>query len=248
MIVSDEERLIFMHIPKTAGIFIRRNLPDDRRFAGIRMLDGVGMRDFAHLPLRLVAEHFPTDFAKMADYRSFAAIREPHARFVSSVQEHLKQFKGIPKEQVTSPLVIDTAREIVKHLPSDEPEYAHFLPQIQFVELDGRRIVTDLFDFANIDDMVHEIEAYTGRQMDREPKNVAGAAIHPAIHRGWRKVRDAAPWLTPFGRSRIVRKFFTRRNEVTLTDDLSAFVDAYYRADIALYQKVARRTERTATC
>lgn len=244
MVASDEDRLIFMHIPKTAGIFIRRSLADDRRFAGIRLIDGLGERDTAHLPLRLVAEHFPADFAKFPRYRSFASIRDPGARFVSSVAEHIKQFRKIPKEQVSDAMIIEVAREIVGHLPSDDPEYAHFLPQVEFVELDGRRVVTDLFAFSNLEAMVAAMEAYTGKPMDRQPKNVADKALHPALHRGWRKVRSVAPWAAPLGRSRLARKLFVRRNGVELPKDLKDFIDDFYAADIALHREVLNAADR----
>ena len=238
MVVSDEDRLIFMHIPKTAGIFIRRSLADDRRFAGIRMIERLGRRDTAHLPLRLVSEYFPADFEKFSHYRSFAAIREPKARFVSAVIEHIKQFRKVPKEQVSEAMIIDVAREIVARLPSDEPEFAHFLPQIEFVEHEGRRVVTDLFAFSDLEAMVAAMEAHTGKAMDRQPKNVADKAVYPALHRGWRKVRTIAPWAAPLGRSRLARKLFLRRNELHLPDDLRLFVDRYYAADIALHREV----------
>ena len=238
MVVSDEDRLIFIHIPKTAGIFIRRSLADDRRFEGIRTIEGLGDRDMAHLPLRIVSEHFPADFAKFSRYRSFACIRDPRARFASSVAEHIKQFRKVPKEQISEAMIVDVAREIVGHLPADEPQYAHFLPQVEFVELNGRRIVTDLFAFSNLEAMVASMEAYTGKPMDRQPKNVAEKAIHPALHRGWRKVRSVAPWAAPLGRSELVRKLFLRRNEVELPADLKDFIDNFYAADIALHREV----------
>ena len=96
MILSDEKRFVFVHIPKCAGSTIRfwlkDRVPFDTRFQSYITVNGLGSRHGAHLPLGVLHDHFPDAFDKVRHYRSIAVIRDPVSRFHSAFAQYQREF------------------------------------------------------------------------------------------------------------------------------------------------------------
>lgn len=76
MLISDRERILFVHVPKTGGSSIerllRKNCPDHRTKTRTRALG-------RHAALRRILNEEP----EIADYWIFGVVRNPWARMVS---------------------------------------------------------------------------------------------------------------------------------------------------------------------
>lgn len=92
MIISHKHKFVFMHNPKVAGSAIRKTLEhlhdDDINFwhqGYLPELDRVV--DLAHLTWREILQLRP----EVEDYDVMVVVRDPYARFVSAVQECVRQ-------------------------------------------------------------------------------------------------------------------------------------------------------------
>ena len=96
MIIDDEHRVAFVHIPKCGGTSVRNQLAAidscKGEFYGRRPHERLGLLDYCHIPLQTLAREFPTAYEKVGAYQSFAIVREPHARFASA---HVGEAGGI---------------------------------------------------------------------------------------------------------------------------------------------------------
>ncbi|MFC3100231.1 sulfotransferase family 2 domain-containing protein [Altererythrobacter lauratis] len=167
MIVSDTYRFAFIHIPKCAGTTVRAALEqfDERQEVMTRGLDahptrpftyapapGAPFADFHHLTLAQVQRWFPAELARVEASRSFAVIRDPHERLISALSQRLKQFHGLAVEDLPPARIADALEEALAHLDdllasgNDLPfDFVHFQPQADYIALDGRRIVREVY-------------------------------------------------------------------------------------------------------
>tara|TARA_R110000751_G_scaffold14890_20_gene48355 strand:+ start:8634 stop:9464 length:831 start_codon:yes stop_codon:yes gene_type:complete len=172
MIISDHHKLAFIHIPKCAGTSLRQLLVpfDDQTnaFEGIHENHRWGGRiDLMHIPLAQLSRHFPNAYAKVAAYRSFAVVRDPGERFVSSLAEHLRYRTGKDLTQLPYELVRRTARKLSARLlegaePWRDPRLVHFQPQVDYVRHDGRQIVETLVPLEDVSRIPAMLDARYG--------------------------------------------------------------------------------------
>ena len=174
MIIDDIHRVAFVHVPKCAGTSVRRQLQDlDRSetpFYGRREHDRLGPIDYAHLPLSYLESDFPEALAKLADYESFALVRDPHKRFISAIFERLALFKGVTGTTATVADAIREAGEVIDWLRHRtrfcDPSYIHFARQSDFVFLNGLEIVRNVYAVDDLVDFGVHIAALTGSSFD----------------------------------------------------------------------------------
>jgi hypothetical protein len=178
LIISDRFGFAFVHIPKCAGTSVRSLLGpfDDYegRFWGIRPdADGVTL-DWAHLPLNVLRERFPDAFADLRAVESFAIVRDPMDRFVSSMNEMLRNnYKTSVTEQSDAEIAraIDDVMETLRSTPDPlPPKYVHFTPQSRYVSLDGERVVTHLFGMGEIDLLQRRLSERAGVELPEVPR------------------------------------------------------------------------------
>lgn len=92
MIISDTYRFAFIHIPKCAGTTVRQYFDkyDQKAIeSGLKSHPEFGVFDYNHIPLHVLHYFFLTEYEKVRAYYSFAILRDPFARFPSSVNMRL---------------------------------------------------------------------------------------------------------------------------------------------------------------
>lgn len=194
MIVSDTYRFAFIHIPKCAGTTVRAALEqfDERHEVMTRGLDahpsrpftyapapGAPFADFHHLTLAQLQRWFPAELARIAESQSFAVIREPHERLISSLSQRLKQFHGLAVEDLPPSRIASALDETLAQLDglladrSDLPfDFVHFQPQADYILLDGSRVVEQLFGMNQMAQFQAAIAAHFA------PHDIAIAPFH----------------------------------------------------------------------
>jgi hypothetical protein len=258
MIIDDEHRVAFVHIPKCGGTSVRRQLEALDSYQGFfydrREHAELGRLDYCHIPLSFLAEHFPEAYEKVATYRAFALVRDPHSRFVSATFERLALFGGVRRTAATAHDAISEAERTIDWLadrgPFSDPAYIHFARQIDYVTLDGRRIVDNVYAIEDMAGFGAELERLTGARFDpgrRENTNFASpnrwlSLLHvakPLYSRvtSW-KQREAI--LKVLHRWKLqspdaLYEAFRRNPRIT------AFVESYYAEDLPLYEEAKAR-------
>lgn len=263
MIISDDFRFAFVHVPKCAGTSVRRSLRalDTTGEAFFRISDHpvLGPVHLAHLTLGQLAAHYPHDFAKLRSYQSFAILRDPTDRFISAVNQRLREFKLVPQSSITLPLIREEASRVIACLERTDEldlEYVHFIPQAKFTDLKGERIVQHLFAVEHMDDAAAFIEGLTGTRIIKEHRNKTTELRFRALRPLQRGLREPYTRLFSDARRAAIRRKMSsfgfyrspKTKEVIASDDpIASFVRDYYAADIALHKAVVARAESKAS-
>ncbi len=233
-------------LDETGGRF-ERSQPDDR----------FGRVHRAHLPLWLLEDLYPEDFAALQGFDCFAVLRDPRARFASALAQRIEQFgKQDPFALSPSDLrrEVDTVIAFLEAEP-DSPalEFCHFIRQRDFVELRGTRMVTHLYRLEDVARLMAEIGARTGhslvgagranRKLDfrmrglKAPVMAANTVLRkvlpPAVHSAL-KTRATGLFAREGSKGRVW-------DEVLSAPDIEAFVAEHYRDDMALVDSVPLR-------
>lgn len=107
MIINHQHRLVFIHIPKCGGTSVRNTLRHLHEGDAIWDVVGrqphpaLGVIAYNHLPLKSIKDHFPKLYEDISNYESFAIVRDPKIRFISSVSEYLNVSARIEASQLT---------------------------------------------------------------------------------------------------------------------------------------------------
>ena len=147
MIISDQYEFAFIHIPKCAGSSVKAANPTiDNIFDGtFETHKALGPVDLSHLPLWAFRQHFPDVFDKICQYQSFAVTRDPLERFGSSVTQRCRQYLNYKASDITPDVLVRAAQEAMSFLTENPgsltPEFIHFVPQANYITLEGETIV-----------------------------------------------------------------------------------------------------------
>lgn len=258
MILVDDARFAYVHIPKCAGTTIRNwlsreGVPFDRRFSDYLDVPGIGRYHGAHLTLRVLRGHMPDVFARLTACDSVTVVRDPLPRFASAFAQQQRQFHGrnvalMPPAEIRAALGALLARLAAGEAERDTT-LMHFLPQADFIELDGVQVVGTVHAIEDLDRLVAAIAARFGltsrpeaanqRRAMRVPwlarpahqaKRISRAVLPEAL---WRPLHDAA-----------LRRLTRRResDDDFVTDDIRAFVAEHYARDRAIHAAARART------
>lgn len=273
MLISDTHQFAFVHIPKSAGTTVRFTLADyDERKARYveqarRDHPDLGPLDFAHLPLALVKQLYPDDFALLSSYKSFALIRDPMARFASSLHEHLHWTKG----QALSDISPDQRREVAAGViaklraqaddaPVTDPALIHFSRQCDYLELEGARVVSNIYPTERVDELLAAVGEITGTPVKAASKNRRVAYSTPALksasEAGQRALRRVLPDQIANPLFRSTRRAMetvglvgspTKTQDKTLLDpETREFIERFYERDFALRKELIQPRETPA--
>lgn len=264
MIVCDSKKLIFLHIPKNAGSNIRNQLkyletvPDE--FNRICTYEGYGKVHETHMPLFFIEHCYPDLFNKLVDYDVIAILRDPYDRFLSSVNQRLREFKGFAQSQISDSVIIEESRSVASKIQSEpdcvyDLEFMHFIPQNDFIQIRELSVVDRLFDFKNLNDLVTFFQSEYNIDI-----NLGGSAtlynatvdikfsflkplvkvVRPLIAKvpksAQDSLRDLLIRLKVYGRSNM-----SRSPESILPADVLDFIESFYKADIASYKDLIGR-------
>lgn len=264
--------LFFIHIPKNAGMSVRKALSVDGEASFAPMAADLGLdeaeaerviersRGFdhpalgrihpSHLALVFLQKELPQTWAALEGAHSFALTREPRARFLSALMQRLKEFKDAGAIRADDPLVRDEAERVCQWLdgrgPYTEIEYIHFARQVDYVMIDGIRVVSQVLPVDRTDALTRWIAAETGLGIDiehghsrRQPKKWA-RTVQPVARFAGRNLMPRAVkkalhplWMN----SGLFASAAKDYNKVRFSDDVETFVQSYYAADAALHEE-----------
>ncbi len=271
MILNDTYRFAFVHIPKCAGTSVRDALARydesaDRFHAkSVAPHPVLGPLDHHHIPLAVLQEHFPEEFARLTAYRSFALVRDPFSRFPSSLHQRLAHRGEGPLAEKDGSEVAREVDSVIarlgRHGPDDpvtDPDLIHFSRQSDYVFLDGRQVVQTLRTVAETGDLLAEIFDLLGAEpppFEKSNQRVRYASpVLQHVHTGITvPIQNTFPrWLwkpvfTPikraFLKTGVLREQADPLETLPDAEDIRAFIEEFYADDIALFERLeaARR-------
>lgn len=266
MIIDDEHRIAFVHIPKCAGTTIRQILEpfDSNKGAYAARVDlhpQLGMLDYVHIPLFVLKEQFPKELELIKQYWSFVVVRDPFARFASSVSQRIKKYGDKPFQEMDKNEImkevescinfLSSYKEREKFLPHD---YIHFQPQVDYVYLEDEKIIDDIFFTDQISELQKKLNCVVqsrigggeaARLMEKRNKSVVYRSdLVRNIMSNTRLLRRLIVPMLPEVLRLVLRKNIYVDRDVVFSSCFDAriirdFVEDYYRDDIAMYKRVA---------
>ncbi|MBW4710793.1 hypothetical protein KX928_23630 [Roseobacter sp. YSTF-M11] len=261
MIINKAHDFGFVHIPKCAGSTIRQQLRDkddaQGKFYHTMTIPELGKVNANHLPLAVLAAHFPQDFEALRAVTSYAIARAPMERFISSMAQYLRRDDQNPAEMSAAEIRKRTLAVIAELSASGAaPEMRHtiFLRQAGYVFLQGEKIIDHVYPMTRMEALFDRIETQHGFDLIRDTVwNPTVTYRFPLISRPLKSLKETAQKLLPVKTYASVRdlgfRLFTTRGVAALNDTLlnmsevTAFVQDYYGEDKKLYQEALRATD-----
>lgn len=254
MIISDDHRFVFVHVPKCAGTSFRRALrtidTSDGEFWRIGEHPEMGKVHFAHLTLSDLTQYFPVTFARVCDYQSMAIVRDPRDRFFSAIFQRLREFRGQGQSAITPAMVEAEAEAIQRYLESGperlDLEHVHFNRQCDFIELDGRRIVRQVFTLDRMEDAASYVARITGVKIGGERRNRTTEMRFRALKPLQRMLRTPYSLLVSAKLRTDIREKMTRagfyedvskQEYIQPGNMIDGFILDYYARDFLLYEE-----------
>lgn len=255
-IVSDAKQFVFVHIPKCAGASITKmiqplvgwqELSADAE-AGRRGESGRIIRE--HAPLEIVRDRYPDELARFERYQCYAITREPQERFLSSVAQHLRSFRN--RELTETPpdelkRVIDDVMAQMARTPLHAPEdYIHFTRQADYIFLDGRQVVGNLYRIETLDALTADMSRRHGMALrltanKNETSTYRSEGLKQAMHMGGKVARQVMPKgayhaLRQWARGKAVVRAKDARPAIFDSDAVRDFCRDFYAQDRALWE------------
>ncbi len=234
MIVSKAHRFIFFHNPKAGGTSVRAAIErfnDGPSFWGIREIRGRPV-DLAHQTTADFAANFPDFWAEIRDFEKHCLIRQPLARFHSSVREYWRNFGGLDFRFASQKQVAQATLDAVKMLEPfgsaeaipGAPELAHFKAQSRFAAEDVRL-------WRSVPALLAHISAVTGAEIVEERRKVALTFPAP--------LRPLARFslLRRMPGQALIRSLLGRKRPVVHDSRVEAFVAEFYQSDAKLFER-----------
>lgn len=272
-IIREADKFVFVHIPKCGGSSIAIGLtaaldpplPGEIRYTGLKLdtREGLGTYMDAHKPLWMLRDYFPDELAAYRNCACFAVARDPLKRFISAVQQHIREFGNSNIADMSDAEVNQTLDHIMDHITTHRDnvggEYVHFIPQYDYVFLDGERIVEHVYPLENLDAMATHIATVIKRPVSfkHRANTSAGRQMGPlkVIKRFGKPLRKVMPSGLYWSVKSFVIKSMTKSLpdnslDVLHSDRVRAFVKEYYANDTWLYnearQMIASQTAQAS--
>ena len=147
MVVCHMRKIIFIHIPKTAGSSIEHLLRDEGRYE----LDFIGVRNgrsthhYMGIELKMILKDL------YPKYYKFSFVRNPYDRLIS--EYFWCRIKDVGhKFNKTFDQFLDYVEDIVKNKKFFKPiENDHFIPQYSFLFFNNKLLVNNIFKYEDIE-------------------------------------------------------------------------------------------------
>lgn len=174
MIICPSQGFAFVHIPKNAGTSVRTQILKCDEAAIEMGLTGthpvLGKVDFGHIPLDLLQEHFPDNYAYLEKLPSFAIVRDPLDRFGSAFRQVLWQYEQRPMTLIPKEEVRQKALEMLDVLEGQvvAPDHQHvfFTRQERFIFNGDTQVVTYVVPMALVPQLIGYWSQQTGVPME----------------------------------------------------------------------------------
>jgi hypothetical protein len=150
MVVCHTRKIIFIHIPKTAGSSIEHLLRDEGKYE----LDFIGVRNgrsthhYMGIELKMILkELYPT-------YYKFSFVRNPYDRLISEYFWCRLNNVG-HKFNKTFDEFLDYVEDVIKNKKFFKPiENDHFIPQYSFLFFNNKLLVNNIFKYEDIETVI----------------------------------------------------------------------------------------------
>lgn len=147
MVVCHMRKIIFIHIPKTAGSSIEHLLRDEGRYE----LDFIGVRNgrsthhYMGIELKMILKDL------YPKYYKFSFVRNPYDRLIS--EYFWCRIKDVGhKFNKTFDEFLDYVEDVIKNKKFFKPiENDHFIPQYSFLFFNNKLLVNNIFKYEDIE-------------------------------------------------------------------------------------------------
>lgn len=258
-IISDEHHFVFVHIPKCAGQTVSTQLIEagvdwDKNYNSYPLFEHAVKGQFmmAHLPLPVLSELFPKTLVKYQNYHTFAVAREPRARFASAMAQHLREFHDVDLHSISEKAIARKVDEIMKQMantPVWTPvEYIHFTRQSDYVYLDGKRIISDLYTTDSLPEFYYMLGVRYGLELNPTfATNTTTTYRVPALKRTFQKASASCRKVLPsqaFNALRVKARAVAivqtkgKMPDIFWSDTVNSFLQDFYAADYLLWREL----------
>jgi hypothetical protein len=263
-VISKPDKFVFTHIPKCGGMSIRIGLEEAImgtseavwHYGTIRQHPDAGRFMPAHKPLRMLKRHFSDELDSYLSSNCYAVVREPRARFASAVQQHTREFLGKNLGELSISEVKNVVDLIVENIVRDPVfagvEYIHFTRQIDYVDLEGRRVVQNIFPIEHLDSMALAMSVHLGRKVAFSKMDNVSSGPPSLPLRVLSCIGKSIKSVTPdtvyksgkrFLMSRLSGDIDPRIAEFLRGYYVTSFVDDFYSEDAKLHSEVLKREQ-----
>jgi hypothetical protein len=267
---SPDHSLFFVHIPKAAGSALTESvrgvlrqptamLARDLPAGGCPIVEGRGRNcvmhpelgpiHLMHLQLPVLETHFPATYETLRKATSFAIVREPRARFISALQQRLRETKGLSVASVTNDVLVREGEAVCAWLEGrdlfTDLDYVHFTRQCDYVAIGRKRIVDEVFAVEQMADVRRWLTARHGivpTKPARENRSMVTAGwvrrLPPSLIAAYRRgvPEQAKSDLRRFWkRSGVLKPASAETAKLVFPDDIETFIATYYAEDAALH-------------
>lgn len=211
--------------------------------------------DYGHIPLSVLKEFFPSEYAKVKKYFSFAIIRNPITRFASSVNQRLFMHKKMLSVHLTKKQINNEINEAIELLTKLEDmallpaNLIHFQRQASFIYDNGDSLIDNVYTVENVKQLFDDLEQAVGLLLNHEPMRRKYNASHRIYKNGLlrtadkpiRPFRKAIMRLLPYKVSQSIEKsmfVYPKNLDIFRSDYVNDFIRSYYKEDINLYNEV----------
>ena len=257
MITCASSGFSFLHIPKNGGSTIRDQIEDfddfGNMFSGRKKSEKFGFYDSAHVPLIRLRSDWPTEFDIISKLDLFAIVRNPSDRFHSAMAQRIRQHLHRNPSELAKSEVFNEIEYVLNHLRDhqDFPEYefVHFCRQVDFIELDGKEFVQNLFLICELSDLISEFSSRLGTNLLRDIKvNKTITFRHDSLASASIKLKNAAKRILPFSVYSLTREYAMKaltvdgaenlRSAINESNELQSFIEDFYRKDLEIFKKL----------
>jgi len=263
MIISDTHKFVFIHIPKCAGTSVRKALlPFDEKTikSGREKHPIFGLFDYNHIPLSTLRNFFPEEYKKVRTYHSFSIVRDPFARFSSSLGQRMKSHKKRKLSQMTSKEVkkeVDqTIKLLLKHKNAEilPAELIHFQKQKSYI-YDGESVLIDsIYHVGQLKRLFVDLEKKMHIGLNFRSAYKQFNKSKPVYRNELLRQLDQKTVLTrrmlmsyiPKYPKQVLKSMFKihpKKLHVFQSDYVVDFIHEFYHEDIALHNRLAEREQ-----
>lgn len=158
MIYIRQTGFLFIHIPKCAGTFVKKNLGryDEFELSFYHSDKKDKWNKRAHRTLDEISKQDCDLFLLLEKLNTNAIVRNPYKRFVSALRQHCKE--EAPLILFSSHMMVHRAKQIIKRIIGGNgaipKDLVHFTPQSFYTHYEGVQVVKNLWTMENSERLV----------------------------------------------------------------------------------------------